>query len=481
MNHSKFQSSYEEKNRRDYIAAATLGTMVSIPLQLSCSVMDYFMYYGLDHGRLWWLFLKIRIAVAALTALVWFWFNSRRPCHRRIFGITWFTGPLLMVLWMIYAANDPISPYYAGLNIILLAMGLISPWTYKQNLIITLFTLAMYVVVAYLITGQQINYVINNTTFLFLTAAFVIIGSATSSRQRYHEFSLRFELDKNKQDLEATNRNLEVFNTRLADQNQALAKANQDIREAEMQLVQSEKLASLGRFSAGLMHDVLNPLNYAKTGTFTLRKKAQKLPPEMKAEFEAILTDVDDGLKRVDNLVSDLRTFTHPGGQAAEDADVADVLNMALRFVSSELTEKNVRVETDVAPGQMAWISRNHLILVLVNLTENAIDAFDEKKFPAGETACIRITGTVENGRSFLCVRDNGPGIAPEHLSKVFDPFYTTKDVGKGTGLGLSICFGIVRGYSGVITVVSEPGKFCEFKLELPCSLADVTVADHAD
>ena len=481
MSGADFQRSYEEKNQRDYIAAATLGTIVSIPLQLSCSIMDWFMYRQKDGGHLWWTFLKIRIAVALLTALVWFWFNSPRPCHRRIYGTTWFTGPLIMVLWMIYAANDPISPYYAGLNIILLAMGLISPWTYKQNLIITLFTLVMYVVVACLIKGQQINYVINNTTFLFLTAAFVIIGSVTSSRQRYHEFLLRFELDKNKKDLEATNRNLEVFNNRLAEQNLALAKANQETRTAEMQLVQSEKLASLGRFSAGLMHDVLNPLNYAKTGTFTLRKKCRNLSPEVKAEFEAILNDIDDGLHRVDNLVSDLRTFTHPGGQAAEDTGVNEVLNMALKFVNSELKEKNVEVETAIEPGQKAWISRNHMILVLVNLMENAIDALSEKSFPPGEPPLIRITGEAINGRSFLRVRDNGPGIAAENLSKVFDPFYTTKDVGKGTGLGLSICFGIMRGYSGSITVVSEPGKFCEFCLELPCSRDDVILTDHAE
>ncbi len=464
-----FQRSLAEKNQRDYIAAATLGSMVSIPLQLSCSIMDYFMYYQRDHGRMWWLFLKVRCAVALLTAVVWFWFKSSRPCHRRIFGITWFTGPLLMVLWMIYMANDPISPYYAGLNIILLAMGLICPWTYKQNAAITIFTLMMYVLVVRSITGQQINYVINNTTFLFLTAVFVVIGSVTNSRHRFHEFSLRFELDKNKRDLENTNHDLEVFNTRLAEQNLALAKANQETRQAEMQLVQSEKLASLGRFSAGLMHDVLNPLNYAKTGAFTLRKKCRNLPPEMRTEFEAILTDVEDGLKRVDNIVSDLRTFTHPGGQAPESTDVAEVLNMSLRFVSSEISAKNIRVDTLVEPGQKAWISRNHMILVLVNLLENAIDALEEKKFPEGQVPTIRITGHAAAGWSFLELHDNGPGIEAENVSKVFDPFYTTKDVGKGTGLGLSICFGIMRGYSGDITVATQRGNFCEFTLKLPC------------
>src|SRR5262249_34517734 len=123
--------------------------------------------------------------------------------------ITWFTGPLLMVLWMIYVLPDKLSPYYAGLNIILLAMGLISPWTYKQNTVITVFTLVMYVVVAFArATPQPLNYIINNTTFLFLTAAFVVMGSVSNAKQRFHEFTLRWELDKNKRAVEESHRKL---------------------------------------------------------------------------------------------------------------------------------------------------------------------------------------------------------------------------------------------------------------------------------
>jgi two-component system, sensor histidine kinase PhcS len=472
MNDPEFQRSYNEKNRRDYIAAATLGTVVSIPLQLSCSIMDYFMYYGVnnDHGRLWWTFLKIRICVASLTALVWLWFNSPWPCHRRIYGMTWYTGPLLMVLWMIYAAHDPISPYYAGLNIILLAMGLISPWTYLQNVTVTLFTLAMYVVVAAMAPVEEVKYVINNTTFLFLTAAFVILGSATNARQRYHEFSLRYELDKNKRDLEANNRNLEIFNTKLGEQNIALNQANREIKETEMQLVQAEKMSSLGRFSAGLMHDILNPLNYSRTGLYVLRKKTRSLPPEMLPETDIILNDIEDGLKRVDNIVSDLRTFTHPGVQASEEVDLADIFNISLRFISSEFKEKNISLKLELEPGQKVWASRNHFILVLVNLMENAIDALGEKNFTNGAAPAIEISGRTDGERSLLFFRDNGPGIARENLAKIFDPFFTTKEVGKGTGLGLSICFGIVRGYGGTISAVSEPGQFTEFTLDLPAT-----------
>ena len=154
-------------------------------------------------------FLKLRITCGILTALVWAWFKSPWPCHRRIFGVTWFMGPLMMILWMIFTIEDPLSPYYAGLNIILLAMGLISPWTYKQNLIITIFVLGMYVVVSlFRKTPQPVEYILNNTTFLFLTAAFVVMGSVSNARQRFHEFTLRWELDKNRRAMEESDRKL---------------------------------------------------------------------------------------------------------------------------------------------------------------------------------------------------------------------------------------------------------------------------------
>jgi C4-dicarboxylate-specific signal transduction histidine kinase len=104
---------------------------------------------------------------------------------------------------------------------------------------------------------------------------------------------------------------------------------------------------------------------------------------------------------------------------------------------------------------------------VLTNLLQNSLDAMKEKSF-GDEKPKISITGRIENGRSILTIRDNGPGIKAEHLDKVFDPFYTTKDVGQGMGLGLSICYRIVHECDGKILIKTEPGKFCEFALEFP-------------
>ena len=113
---------------------------------------------------------------------------------------------------------------------------------------------------------------------------------------RVREFVSRCELDKSRKALEAS---------------------LQQLKENEMQLVQSEKLASLGRMSAGIIHEINNPLNFATTGLFTLRKKGKHLAPEQQADYTEILTDVEDGLKRVQTIVSDLRMFTHPEHRAA--------------------------------------------------------------------------------------------------------------------------------------------------------------------
>ncbi len=257
------------------------------------------------------------------------------------------------------------------------------------------------------------------------------------------------------------------YQRKLSKQNQDLTTAIEQIKETEMQLVQSEKLASLGRLSAGIIHEINNPLNFTMTGLFTLRNKSKQLSPELRVQYEEILDDVEEGLKRVRNIVSDLRTFTHPGGGTGEPVDVADVVGASLRFLAGEWKDK-VYIQQNLPPDLIIWANRNKLIHVLVNLIQNSIDALGEKKFEGDSQPTIWIEGRSEDGRGLIIVRDNGMGIDAKSLDKIFDPFFTTKEVGKGMGLGLSICYRIVQGYGGQISVKSERGQFCEFTLDFP-------------
>jgi signal transduction histidine kinase len=257
------------------------------------------------------------------------------------------------------------------------------------------------------------------------------------------------------------------FQRKLTKQNQALSEAIDQIKETEMQLVQSEKLSSLGRMSAGIIHEINNPLNYSLTGLFALRNKGKKLAPEDRGEYEAIVNDIEEGIKRVRNIVSDLRTFTHPGGGTGEPVEAGDATNAALRFLGGEWRNV-VTIHQEIPPTLSLWANRNKLIHVLVNLLQNAIDALREKQFVNGEKPQIWLAGKTGNGRTVITVRDNGPGIDAKITGKIFDPFFTTKEVGKGMGLGLSICYRIVQGYGGKISVESERGQFCEFILDFP-------------
>jgi len=256
------------------------------------------------------------------------------------------------------------------------------------------------------------------------------------------------------------------YQAKLARQNQVLETTIGQLKETEAQLVQSEKLASLGRMSAGIIHEINNPLNFATMGLFALRKRTKALAPAFQEEYQGILVDVEDGLKRVKNIISDLRMFTHPDTGSRDEVPVAEVVAAALRFLSNEWKDK-VRIEQKLPEGQTVLANKNTLIHVLVNLLQNSLDALPNKTF-SEEGPTIWIEGRRERGKSILLVRDNGPGIEPQHLDKVFDPFFTTKDVGRGMGLGLTICYRIVQDCQGRIAVRTEPGRFCEFALEFP-------------
>ena len=256
------------------------------------------------------------------------------------------------------------------------------------------------------------------------------------------------------------------FQRRLAEQNIKLTETLELLKATETQLVQSEKVASLGRLSAGIIHEINNPLNFATTGLYVLKNQGERLAKEEPQEFTEVLRDIEDGVARVKSIVSDLRTFTHPDADQRDDVKLADVVTASLRFLSNEWKEK-VRIEQEVPADLICRANKNKLTQVFVNLVQNALDALKSKR-ANGEPPTIRITGQHENGKVIIRVRDNGEGIAPENIAKIFDPFFTTRDVGAGMGMGLSICYRIVQEHQGSIVVHSERGKFCEFTVELP-------------
>lgn len=243
--------------------------------------------------------------------------------------------------------------------------------------------------------------------------------------------------------------------------NQSLKKALADLKSVQAQLIQSEKMNALGNLSAGILHEVNNPLNYALTAIQLLKREPVYTENQ---DVQETLDDIDDGMSRIKNIVSDLHTFAHPSHpEKAVQFSIEDAVSTARKFTThnSEGIEFDVNIEKpDTVTG-----SQSHIVQVLVNLLVNAVKSIQEKSdIDKGK---IKVTGQTENNRYRLAIRDNGVGINDEILSRVFDPFFTTRDVGKGMGMGLSICQSIVEEHGGSLQARSEHGKWAEFQFDL--------------
>lgn len=258
-----------------------------------------------------------------------------------------------------------------------------------------------------------------------------------------------------------------LYQKELVIQKQHLEAALEQIKETESLLVQNEKLASLGRLSAGLIHEINNPLNYARQGLNLLGRSTKSLPENERADFAEVLADVEDGVNRVIQIISDLRGFTRNTNELGHAFDLKSMVDTGLRFFSNNW-KNGVKREVDIPAGLEIRGDSNQFMQVFINLVQNALDAVGSKEFHADEAPCIVITGSGRDGRIIFSLKDNGPGIPLEIRNKIFDPFFTTKDVGQGMGLGLSICNRIIAEHGGRIHVRSEPGLFTEFILEFP-------------
>jgi len=438
----EFRAAYQEHEREITLRKTRLGCFLGIVMVPLFGGLDHYIYP--KHA---FSFLLLRLLCSALMAGLYPILGTRfGRKHYHFQGVVLLFLPSATIAWMIYATEGAASPYYAGLTLVLMVLAVVLDWTFRQSVISVLLVLMLYLAASLpSASGANFGMFLNNLFFLVFPGIAIIVGAYFHSRVRVSEFVFRCELDKSRKALEAS---------------------LQQLKENEMQLVQTEKLASLGRMSAGIIHEINNPLNFAITGLFTLRKKGQNLAPGQQEDYTEVLNDVEEGVKRVKTIVSDLQMFTHPETESRDQVAVAEVVASALRFLSNEWRDK-VQIDQQIAGQQTIWVNKNKLIHLVTNLLQNSIDALKTKPF-RDEKPTIRIEGRIENGSSILSVRDNGPGIAPADVDKIFDPFFTTKDVGEGMGLGLSICYRIVKESGGRISVKTEPGKFCEFTLEFP-------------
>ncbi|MBZ0165756.1 MAG: PAS domain S-box protein, partial [Candidatus Omnitrophica bacterium] len=300
---------------------------------------------------------------------------------------------------------------------------------------------------------------------------------------------------------------LQITNKELRDSEKAaknalsdLQKAHDDLKGVQNQLLQSEKLASIGHLAAGVAHEINNPMGFIGGNidalddymsiykeiwevVESLKKSIEKqdwktaeshveamIKLEKDVNLEFVLNDIDNlireskvGVDRVRKIVLDLRTFARDDGGEKELIKVESVIDSVLSIVQSEIKFK-LRLKKIYGDTPEIKCFSQKLGQVFINLLINAAQAVDDVGDLYLKTYC-------QEGMVCVEVRDTGKGIEPENLAKIFDPFYTTKSVGTGTGLGLSISYEIIKKQGGEMTVTSQVGVGTTFIIKLPVNV----------
>jgi two-component system NtrC family sensor kinase len=248
-----------------------------------------------------------------------------------------------------------------------------------------------------------------------------------------------------------------------------IRKRDEEAERLNEQLMQAGKLASIGELSAGVAHEINNPMAIILTERQLLLDAGKHLSlssPEFQEQFEDSMNQIDLQVQRCKRITQNLLRFSRRTESLIETVDLNAFIQEVVELMDREARSSGVKFFTELDPKLPPLLSDpSQLQQVFLNLITNAIDAHDGKPYGS-----VRITTLADPTRQQVqvTVADTGAGIRPEHLNRIFDPFFTTKSVGKGTGLGLSICYSIVKRLGGSIAVQSERGKGTQFSIGLP-------------
>ncbi|PYV17393.1 MAG: two-component sensor histidine kinase, partial [Acidobacteria bacterium] len=237
----------------------------------------------------------------------------------------------------------------------------------------------------------------------------------------------------------------------LRDTMAEVERRERELREKQQQLVQAGKLATLGELTAGIAHELNNPLN--NIGLFVSN-----------AEDLIRLRNAMQEVRKATEIISHLRMFGRAAPASRELVSVRQVILRALSLINEQLRLREIEVVVALGPEDPVVMGNSiQLEQVVINLLTNARDAMADSP-----RKVIRISGSVSSEAVEVVFSDTGHGIAPEFVSRIFDPFFTTKEVGEGTGLGLSITYGIINDHGGSIKVTSRVGEGTTFVIRLP-------------
>ena len=288
---------------------------------------------------------------------------------------------------------------------------------------------------------------------------------------------------------------LETRSRELFLKNQELEASLVQLKAQQDALIRSEKLATLGTLVSGVAHEINNPLSFVHSNVDTLGQHSDaiaKLYPLLieslsvdeserpafaervftflekedleyfTEELDELVADTNDGVQRVKEIVRNLRSFARMDAQARTDADLNEGIRSTLKLINNQISA-NTRINLSLEEIPPVVCNPGEINQVLLNILVNAAQALEGQREPSLEIASKENQGWVE-----ISIGDNGKGMSKEIQKRIFEPFYTTKDIGKGTGLGLSISYGIVSHHQGELQVESAPNQGSIFTLRLP-------------
>src|SRR5579862_8789649 len=438
MNQSEIQTAFAEYDRQTRISNSKLGAVLAIIMMPAGASLDYFVY-GPEKV---FDFLKLRLLCSLLVGVVWVLFlTSFGKKHYRVLGMTWYMLPALFIAWMIYYADDPVSPYYAGLNLVVLAVGLILPWTYKENLLAVTLVILMYLLACFF-QHNPLNkgYFFNNIYFLILTSVVVVAGSFVHSRLRFREFAVRYELDQSRTKLEETNQKL-------------------------MELDQIKS-----RFFANISHELRTPLTLLIAPLESLLYRFN-LEPETKDLLNTMHSNGMRLLKLINDLLDLVRLESGRMEIKVEPVDLGEFLKGLASAARQVADDKRLRLVTTVDPelGNV-MADRDKMEKIVLNLVFNAL-----KFTPSGGK--VELSATRQDDYFVVCVADTGMGISEKNLPHVFDRFWqadgSSKRKYQGVGIGLALVKELVEIQKGQVTVKSQEGKGTTFTVLLPYRSAE--------
>ena len=303
--------------------------------------------------------------------------------------------------------------------------------------------------------------------FTAIITSLYLIQYKVQKQLKEHKNNLEHTVKERTEELETSNEELKSLNDELfekseiiTNQNSELTTTLQHLKETQSHLVQAEKMVSLGILTAGVAHEINNPLNFIMGGYSGLENYFEDNETQAK-EVKVFLSSIKTGISRATKIVKGLNQFSRTNDTFNDECDVHSIINNCLLMLQNQLKNKiKVSTKFDIKQSTVPG-NEGKLHQVFINVLANSIQSISNQ-------GSITVNTQIKEQNFIIKISDTGSGINKKHLSKITDPFFTTKDPGKGTGLGLSITYSIIKEHKGNLEFQSELDKGTTVIITLP-------------